>query len=151
MSGEIGAKNWSAIKVSGSHGLLSLDDGRLLFYQKLRPYENRLTEWLLVIETSSDEILSPTVEIRRSILYLLAVLLLLSFIAVRWVSTRIARPVQQLADNLTQYADGNNNIRYAEKRKDEIGHAGRAFNYLVTNLEQVQRERDRATGCGHRA
>lgn len=144
MSGEIGAKNWSAIKVSGSHGLLSLDDGRLLFYQKLRPYENRLTEWLLVIETSSDEILSPTVEIRRSILYLLAVLLLLSFIAVRWVSTRIARPVQQLADNLTQYADGNNNIRYAEKRKDEIGHAGRAFNYLVTNLEQVQRERDKA-------
>jgi two-component system NtrC family sensor kinase len=144
MSGEIGEHNWSAIKVAGSHGLLSLDDGRLLFYQKMRPYENRLTEWLLVIETTSNEILSPTVEIRKSILYLLAVLLLLSFIAVRWVSTRIARPVQQLADNLTQYADGNNTIRYADKRKDEIGHAGRAFNYLVTNLEQVQQERDKA-------
>jgi len=144
MSGEIGDKNWSAIKVASSHGALTLDDNRLIYYQKMRPYENRLTEWLLVIETTRDEMLAPTVEIRRSILYLLGLLLLLSFIAVRWVSSRIARPVQKLADNLTQYADGNNTIRYSEKRRDEIGHAGRAFNYLVTNLEQVQQERDKA-------
>jgi two-component system NtrC family sensor kinase len=144
MPGDIGEKNWSAIKVASSHGALSLDDGRMIYYQKMRPYENRLTEWLFVIETTRDEMLAPTVEIRRSILYLLGLLLLLSFIAVRWVSSRIARPVQKLADNLTQYADGNKAIRYSERRRDEIGHAGRAFNYLVTNLEQVQQERDKA-------
>jgi len=144
MAGEIGESNWSAIKVAGSHGALSLPDNRLIYYQKMRPYDNRLTEWLLVIETTRDEMLSPTVEIRRSILYLMALLLLLSFIAVRWLSSRIARPVQKLAENLTQYADGDNTIRYSERRRDEIGHAGRAFNYLVTNLEQVQQERDKA-------
>lgn len=144
MSGAIGEKNWRALKVAGSDGEFRLDDDRLIYYQKMRPYENRLTEWLLVIETTRDEMLAPTVEIRRSILYLLVVLLVLSFVAVRWVSSRIARPVQKLAENLTQYADGDNSIRYSEHRRDEIGHAGLAFNYLVSNLEQVQQERDKA-------
>lgn len=144
---DIGKKNWQSLKVSGSKGKISLDNGRQFYFQKMRPYDNRLTEWLLIIETNRDNILASTEEIRKSILYLLVVLLLSSIITVRWLSSRIARPVQQLATIITDYADGNNSIRYEGKRQDEIGSAGRAFNYLAQNLERAEEERDKAANA----
>ncbi|MDH5360048.1 MAG: sensor histidine kinase [Gammaproteobacteria bacterium] len=144
---DIGVKQWQSLKVAGSHGKINLDNGRQFYFQKMRPYENRLTEWLLIIETNRDNILASTEEIRKSILYLLVVLLLSSIITVRWLSSRIARPVQQLATIITDYADGENSIRYEGKRQDEIGCAGRAFNYLAHNLERAEEERDKAANA----
>lgn len=141
---DIGEKYWQSLKVTGSRGKLSLDNGRQFYFQKMRPYDNRLTEWLLIIETTRDDILASTEEIRKSILYLLVVLLVSSIITVRWLSSRIARPVQQLATIITDYADGENTVRYQEERQDEIGSAGRAFNYLAHNLERAEEERDKA-------
>jgi len=141
---EIGDKEWQSLKVTGSRGKLRLENGRQFYFQKIRPYENRLTEWLLIIETNRGEILASTEEIRKSILYLLVVLLVTSIITVRWLSSRIARPVQQLATIITDYADGENTVRYQGKRQDEIGSAGRAFNYLAQNLERAEEERDKA-------
>lgn len=141
---DIGEKEWQALKVTGTRGMLRLDNGRQFYFQKLRPYENRLTEWLLIIETNRDAMLASTEEIRKSILYLLVVLLVTSIITVRWLSSRIARPVQQLATIITDYADGDSTVRYKGKRQDEIGGAGRAFNYLAHNLERAEEERDKA-------
>jgi two-component system NtrC family sensor kinase len=45
---------------------------------------------------------------------------------------------------MKRYADGDHSSVYTETRGDEIGVAGRAFNYLTSRLKQAEQERDKA-------
>lgn len=141
---DIGDAAWNRIKQFSAFDTLHLDDGRILFVRKFRPYQDRDTQWHLVIETTRDTVLSPISGLRASIWVLMGVLLLLSLIAARWVSGRLARPVHELAEIITRYADGQRATRYKEKRTDEIGLVGKAFNYMAENMERVGHERDKA-------
>lgn len=145
LSNEIGAQDWEFIKQTSDRGSLYLDDGRMLFYRTLRPYESRpTTAWLLMVEADSRQLLMPIQNVRNSIWLLLGVVLLVSLLISVWSAWRLARPMHALAGVITRYADGDHNIRYTEKRSDEIGVAGSAFNYLATSLENAERERDKA-------
>jgi two-component system NtrC family sensor kinase len=56
----------------------------------------------------------------------------------------LAKPVNSLARVITAYADGDQTARYHDQRRDEIGTAGEAFNYLTSSLERAKSERDKA-------
>ncbi|MGD8742581.1 MAG: sensor histidine kinase, partial [Granulosicoccaceae bacterium] len=144
LSKDIGADNWLRLKNADQPGMLSFDDGRMLFYHRYEPYEDERASWLLVIEASRDAVFAPINEIRFSIWLLLGVVLVLSLLVARWAADRLASPVQALASTITRYADGAFNARYTETRSDEIGIVGRAFNYLCETLERTRRERDKA-------
>jgi two-component system NtrC family sensor kinase len=45
---------------------------------------------------------------------------------------------------ITNYANGDHSAHYNGNRKDEIGRAGKAFNYLSQSLESAEHERDKA-------
>lgn len=144
-STEISQENWQKIRQSNKHGSLFLDDGRMLFYRILKPYEDRpLTAWLLLIEADSKTLFAPIDNVRKSIWFLLGVLLIVSLLVSVWAAWRLARPINSLAEVITDYADGDHRARYLEKRQDEIGIAGRAFNYLASTLEKTEQERDKA-------
>jgi len=144
-SNEINAQNWEYIRRTSDRGSLYLDDGRMLFYRTLKPYESRpTTAWLLTIEADSKQLLMPIQNVRNSIWLLLGVVLLVSLLISIWSAWRLARPVHALADVITRYADGDHTTRYTEKRSDEIGVAGSAFNYLATSLEKAELARDKA-------
>ncbi len=141
---DVGEVAWNKIKLFEGFNTLKLADGKILFVRKFRPYHDRDSQWQLVIETTRDTVLSPIAGLRASIWVLMGILLLLSLIAARWVSVRMARPVRELAEIITQYADGKHASRYKEQRTDEIGLVGKAFNYMAENLEHVENERDKA-------
>lgn len=144
-SREVSAQDWNHIRQSSDRGSLYLDDGRMLFYRTLKPYKSRpTTAWLLMIEADSKQLLMPIQNVRNSIWLLLGVVLLVSLLISIWSAWRLARPVHALARVITRYADGEHNIRYTEKRRDEIGVAGSAFNYLAASLEKAELERDKA-------
>lgn len=143
-SSDIGMDNWIDMKWRTTPGYRWLEDGRMLFHRHFTPYANRDSGWMMVIETSQDAVFEPLVQMRNSIWVLLAVLLMLSLLIGRWVAARLAFPVHTLAQRITQYADGEQQVRYDERRNDEIGIAGRAFNYLCERLENAQRQRDKA-------
>lgn len=144
-SNEIGEERWQRVRNAAEPGYMLMDDGRMFFYQHYSPYQDKRSNWVLLIETSYDEVFAPIKKIRSTIWLLLGVLLVLSLLMARWVAARFARPVQDLAQTITRYADGESTARYRDKeRVDEIGIVGKAFNYLCSTLERTRDERDRA-------
>ncbi|WP_126454638.1 sensor histidine kinase [Sulfuriflexus mobilis] len=144
-STDLGEKPWQRIRNALAPGYMLMDDGRMFFYQHYSPYQDKRSSWVLIIETSYDEVFAPIKKIRSTIWLLVAVLLLLSLMMARWVASRMARPVQDLAQTITRYADGESSARYRDKERiDEIGIVGKAFNYLCSTLERTRDERDKA-------
>lgn len=141
---EIGTAQWQKIKGADVKGALYLEDGRMLFYQKISPYKNKPTQWLLVVDADSKALLSEINSMRHSIWVILGLLVLASLLVAIWASGRLAKPVHDLAKIITRYADGEGDVAYSEKRNDEIGLAGNAFNYLKEKLEHTEKERDKA-------
>lgn len=141
---EIGSDRWSSIKTGEPRGVLYLEDGRMLFYQKISPFKNKPTNWLLVVDADSKVLLSEINNMRQSIWVILGLLVLASILVAVWASGRLAKPAHELAEIITRYADGDSKSVYSDGRKDEIGLAGKAFNYLKEKLEQTEKERDKA-------
>ena len=144
LSKEFSKPEWQLVRNSKDYGTLYKDDGRMFFYRKVQPYPKSSTQWLIVIEVAADFVLAPIKNMRNSIWLLLVLLLGVSLIVAVWAAFQLAKPVQTLASIITRYADGEHAIRYDANAKDEIGYAGRAFNYLVTCLEKAEDERDKA-------
>lgn len=144
LSHELTPQEWQTIKSTAEFGALFRADGRMLFFRKYSPYQDRTTQWLLVIEPSSETVLAPVREMRHSIWMLLAILVVLCLLVAVWAAVQMAKPVHRLAEIITRYADGERRIRYQDRRADEIGVAGRAFNYLADGLERANHERHRA-------
>ena len=144
LSKELTAAEWLKVRNSSDYGSLYKDDGRMFFYRKVRPYPKKETQWLIVIEVATDFVLAPIKNMRESIWMLLALLLVISLAFAVWAAFQLAKPVQLLASIITRYADGDHSVRYDANAKDEIGFAGRAFNYLVSCLEKAEEERDKA-------
>lgn len=143
-SNEFTPEEWKKIKASSRNGSIFKDDGRMFFYRSISPYPGADTKWLLVIEAASDLVLAPIRNMRKWIWGLLIILLLASLVVSIWAAFQFAKPVRALAALITHYADGDHSIRYDGHRRDEIGLAGRAFNYLVACLEKAEKERDQA-------
>jgi len=142
---EIGTDNWGSIRDKNKPGYMLLDDGRMYFYLNYSPYEDDRARWMLVIETAYDSVFAPIEKLRNTIWLLGGVLLVLSLLIARWVADRVATPVQELAETIEHYADGDELARYVDGgRNDEVGIVGRAFNYLCGSLERTRNERDKA-------
>lgn len=146
LSNELTATEWQAIHTAERNGSLFRDDGRMLFYQKLSPYPDKPTRWLLVVEADPDVVFAPINNMRRSIWLLLGALLFISLLLAVWASGKLTEPVHQLAEIIRRFADGQREARVDVKPRhsDEIGQAGRAFNYLAQSLDRTEKERETA-------
>jgi two-component system NtrC family sensor kinase len=144
LSSQLGEALWQQIKSGGQTGMVEAPRNRMLFYRKYSPYKDRDTQWLTVIEADRDTVLAPIADLRRWIGYLIAAAVVLGLVVARWAAARLARPVHDLAQLITRYADGDETVRYQGNRSDEIGIVGGAFNYLSESLEKAKRERDKA-------
>ncbi len=148
---DVGPEVWDRIRAGADAGTVVTDDGRMYFYRRYEPYRDRLSQWLLVIETDRATVLAPVAGLRSWIWGLMAVVLLLSLIVARVAAARLARPVHELAEIITRYEKGDKTARYRERSRDEIGTAGRAFNKLADSLERAERERAEAERAARRA
>ncbi len=144
-SNEVSKEEWQHIVKTKVRGSLYRADGRMLFYRALNPFPTRPgTTWLLMIDADRATVFAPIDNMRSSIWLLLGLLLVASLMISIWAAWRLARPVHDLAEVITRYADGDRNSHYNDKRKDEIGIAGKAFNYLVSSLKKAEGDRDKA-------
>ena len=144
-SNEMSQQEWQNIKSTKGSGTLFRDDGTMYFYRTLSPYVTRPhVNWLLVIKADSNAVMQPIHDLRQSIWLLLGLIMVISLIISVWAAWRLTRPAHALADAITRYADGDSSSQYNEKGKDEISHAGKAFNYLTNKLIHAEQERDKA-------
>lgn len=144
-SNEISVQEWQMIKAKKGDGKFFRKDGTMYFYRSLSPFVTRPNvSWLLIVKVDSDVIMQPVRAMRQSIWLLLGLLMVVSLLISVWAAWRLTRPVRALADAITRYADGDASSQYKENGKDEISHAGNAFNYLTMKLTLAEQERDKA-------
>lgn len=143
-SNEVSPEEWKKIQLSKSYGTSFHDDGRMFFYKTISPFQNRDTKWLLLIEASSEKIFESVNNMRSSIWLLVASLVVISLLLAVWASGRLTQPVHNLAEIIRKFADGERGVRYDGQVNDEVGLAGRAFNYLTTTLERAEKEKEEA-------
>ena len=143
-SNQVTAEEWKEMQFIESYGSTFHDDGRMFFYKAISPFQNRDTKWLLLIEASSEKIFESVNNMRRSIWLLLGSLVVISLLLAVWASGRLTQPVHRLAEIIHKFADGERGVRYHGPVNDEVGSAGKAFNYLTTTLEQTEKEREKA-------
>ena len=142
LSLDIGMDLWKHISDGGDEGSVQKGE-QMYFFRKFRPYPDRDNHWLLVVQKDRADFLRPVIQMRQTIWALLGALVLLGLILARWSSQRMARPVLHLSEIITSYANGDR-VRYLDKRRDEIGQVGRAFNYLTDTLARAEKEREYA-------
>lgn len=143
-SNEVSAEEWKNMQSAKSYGSSFHADGRMFFYKIISPFENRDTKWLLLIEASSEKIFESVNNMRRSIWLLVGSLVVISLLLAVWASGRLTQPVHRLAEIIRKFADGERGVRYHGPVNDEVGLAGKAFNYLTTTLEQTEKEKENA-------
>lgn len=100
------------------------------------------TDWGLVVKIDQAEAFAPVTGMRN----VLALLILLSSIAVTIISLLVARTITQPLINLTLVAsrisDGDLSLRADVTHQDEFGHLGQAFNKMTTTLvEDIARRK----------
>jgi len=144
LSTELGTTLWEKIKQGDQVGMISPNKQRLLYYYKFSPYQDRDTKWLLIIEMARETILEPIAGLRNWIIYLILIVVVVSLFIAKVVASRLARPVHNLARIITCFADGDRHAQYDDDRNDEIGLAGKAFNYLTKRIEREQKQRIKA-------
>ena len=143
LSAELSAEEWRYLKTTAS-GSIFQPSGHMLFFRHFVPDPDKPARWALVIRAEADTVLAPINSMRRWVWWLLGLVLFLSLGVAVWLAARLARPMHELAGILKRYADGDRSVRYTRGRRDEIGVAGRAFNYLAEALDRARRERDKA-------
>ncbi|MFK5913855.1 MAG: ATP-binding protein [Woeseiaceae bacterium] len=141
---EVTADEWSGMKFDGSYNSVVHADGQMFFYKTISPYKNRSTKWLLLIEASAEEIFMSVNNMRRSIWLLVGGLIFISLVLAVWASGKLTKPAHDLAEIIRKFADGDRDVNYKGKDNDEIGMAGKAFNYLTTTLKKTEKEREDA-------
>ena len=143
-SNKVSTEEWNETKLNESYGSIFHNDGKMYFYKTISPFEDRNTKWLLVIEASSKKIFESINNMRQSIWLLVAGLVIISLLLAVWASGRLAQPIHLLADIIRKFADGERGVRYQGPVNDEVGLAGKAFNYLTTTLEETEKEKENA-------
>lgn len=143
-SNKVTKDEWQEMSFVESYGSIFHDDGNMYFYKTISPFQNRDTKWLLLIEASSEKIFESVNNMRQSIWLLLGSLVVISLLLAVWASRRLTQPVHDLAEIIHKFADGERGVRYQGSVTDEVGFAGKAFNYLTTTLENTEREREKA-------
>ncbi|HTP52887.1 MAG TPA: Cache 3/Cache 2 fusion domain-containing protein [Anaeromyxobacteraceae bacterium] len=103
-------------------------------------------DWIVVTEIDEDEIAAPALEVTHgvSLAILVAVLLgggLLAWtaIAVRRLATRVAAPVEAIADAAERIARGDVRQTITHQGSDEVGRLAQAFRHTIEYLNDVAR------------
>jgi two-component system NtrC family sensor kinase len=137
-------EEWQKMKLEKSYGSTFHSDGRMFFYKTISPFEDRDTKWLLLIEASREKIIESVNNMRLSIWLLVGSLVIVSLLLAVWASGRLTQPIHSLAKIIRKFADGERGVHYHGPVNDEVGLAGKAFNYLTTTLEETELERENA-------
>jgi class 3 adenylate cyclase len=91
---------------------------------------------VIVGASSLDEQLELLRQLLRSIGVITGAAVLLAVVAARWLSRRLARPVEQLVEGTQHIAKGDFTHSININRNDELGELARSFNEMAVGLAQ---------------
>lgn len=91
---------------------------------------------VLALACSMEEALAPLRALQRQIAVVTGVVALVAAVCARWISRRLAKPVEQLVEGTQRIAGGDFTSTINIRRRDEIGELARSFNEMAIGLAQ---------------
>jgi methyl-accepting chemotaxis protein len=109
-----------------------------------KPLEIPGVNWVIMSEIDEAEAFAPAQTLGRTLLISSIILLILIVILAIIFSRSITGPLETLAGNASELADGNLDITINTDRKDEIGDLSRSFDSMRQSVKQFIRQQNAA-------
>lgn len=95
---------------------------------------------VLITEISVDEVFAPLDELTRSMLLVLAGVLIMGLLLSITVSSRLSKPLEDLHEGVHEVMKGNLDYRIDTASKDEVGQLSREFSNMIINVKKSREE-----------
>lgn len=123
---------WVAEKTSGTFSK-NVDEEQLQFIFQRSPF----TDWITIGVFPSEETIFELHEIQFYLVTFIYLLMIFGIHISYFLSNSISRPIVQLMEFMRRAESGKLEVRYREKRNDEIGMLGRSFNKMLSQINQL--------------
>ncbi len=91
---------------------------------------------ILIAEISTEEAIAPAEKLTRSMLIVMAAVLVLGLLISIVVSSSLAKPIEKLKNGVEEIMKGNLDFKIRSKTKDETGELSRAFSDMTVELKE---------------
>ncbi|MGJ9384506.1 cache domain-containing sensor histidine kinase [Salipaludibacillus sp. CF4.18] len=105
--------------------------------------KSSFANWTTIGVFPAEETIFEMREIRFYLVVFVFGLMLFGIPVSYFLSNSISKPISQLMTFMRKAEGGNLNVRYKEKRDDEIGLLGRSFNKMLTQINHLLRLTER--------
>ena len=95
------------------------------------------TQFTLLAGTSSEDIMAPMARFRQTFYPMVLMILALAVVTAVILARNLSRPIQELEQLFARAADGDLTVRADFKQKDEIEKAGKSFNRMMNQINQL--------------
>ncbi|MRH43816.1 HAMP domain-containing protein [Aquibacillus halophilus] len=123
---------WIAGRNSGTFSK-EINSQKLQFIFQQSPFAN----WTTIGVFPAEETIFEMREIQFYIVVFVFILMLFGIPVSYVLSSSISKPISQLMIFMRKAEEGNLEVRYKEKRDDEIGLLGRSFNKMLKQINQL--------------
>ena len=103
-------------------------------------YKIKETNWCLLAEMDEKEAFAPVTMLTRTLLSILALVLVVGIIFAILVSRTITKPIVKLHHGTEEIEKGNLDYKVGTEARDEIGQLSRAFDDMTADLKKSRAE-----------
>ena len=130
---------------AGQTGTATFPDYRgIPVLSSFKPLEIPGVNWVIMSEIDEAEAFAPAQTLGRTLLIASIVLLALIVVIAIFFSRSITRPLETLAENAGELADGNLDVTINTDNKDELGDLSRSFDSMRQSIKQFIRRQNEA-------
>ncbi|MEH6945310.1 methyl-accepting chemotaxis protein, partial [Bacillus sp. JJ722] len=108
------------------------NEKKMLVYKKIAN-----TNWITGIFFEEKEMFELADNVRTSLLIITGIILLITVIAIGFISLAITRPINQLKAGVEKITNGDLTVQVNVQTKDETGQLGQLFNLMVHQLRDI--------------
>lgn len=127
-----------------TEGMIHQANNTITFFVHYLPYPDRLINWVFSLEIPAPALTAPYYDIRHliwfGILLAFVIALLLSQISARQISD----PMGKLIEHMIAFAKGKRLLRIIPNGPREMRLACQAFNQMADQLQETEKDRDKA-------
>ena len=101
--------------------------------------ENEDSSIYAVLQRSIEEVIQPYYRLQRTLIILFLLGILVFVLATVLIARKVTQPVQTLVEGAREIRKGNYKYSVSIVQKDELGELARAFNEMVSGLDEKER------------
>jgi len=103
----------------------------------LTSYSNLSNGWILFLNLPQNEIYKEINDLTLLIILITVVGIVIAIVVAYFVGKGISKPIKDFSNVLLKFGEGNLNVEFQSKSKDEVGEMAQSFNKMRDNLKET--------------